>query len=387
MKQCKKFIIPMLCIASGVFGFTACADDEAFTNSYETITENVIDESRTVFNYGSSVSAKLYLKNESDKDKFKYLVYSTDSLNFVHWYKGLKKADLNQGEGCFDLSDLSTFTKYYYFLTDNDSYNYSDHCHPAKAYRTTLHVMETFGSLESKSMLYEDWDGSERDLSDKVSTLGVSVDGKVKTFNKQMYKSSWSNSSVIISSHDDVIYLYAPYNQDYDNYNSINYVLLKGIYESQPENVVCQRLKMEGSQLNAKLKHAYVRLRFKFQLTSNYPNNNSERIEKLELKQTNEVVPTYGYMNLDNNKFDYYTTYDEELLYSTSAWDSFSKTSIAEITRYVLPTQKAGTITLTITLSDKTTYSYPIQVEADSWKMGETHDYSFFFDGIALRLR
>lgn len=247
--------------------------------------------------------------------------------------------------------------------------------------------METFGSLASKSMLYEDWDGSERDLSDKVSTLGVSVDGKVKTFNKQMYKSSWSNSSVIISSHDDVIYLYAPYNQDYDNYNSINYVLLKGIYESQPENVVCQRLKMEGSKLNAKLKHAYVRLRFKFQLPSNYPNNNNERIEKLELKQTNEVVPTYGYMNLDNNKFDYYTTYDEELLYSTSAWDSFSKTSIAEITRYVLPTQNAGTLTLTITLSDKTTYSYPIQVEADSWKMGETHDYSFFFDGIALRLR
>lgn len=386
MKQWKKFIIPMLCIASGVFGFTACADDEAFINSYETITENVIDESRTVFNYGSSVSAKLYLKNESDKDKFKYLVYSTDSLNFVNWYS-LKKADLNQGEGCFDLSGLSTFTKYYYFLTDNDSYNYSDHCHPAKAYRTTLHVMETFGSLASKSMLYEDWDGSERDLSDKVSTLGVSVDGKVKTFNKQMYKSSWSNSSVIISSHDDVIYLYAPYNQDYDNYNSINYVLLKGIYESQPENVVCQRLKMEGSKLNAKLKHAYVRLRFKFQLTSDYPNNNSERIEKLELKQTNEVVPTYGYMNLDNNKFDYYTTYDEELLYSTSAWDSFSKTSIAEITRYVLPTQNAGTLTLTITLSDKTTYSYPIQVEADSWKMGETHDYSFFFDGTTLHRR
>lgn len=111
MKQWKKFIIPMLCIASGVFGFTACADDEAFINSYETITENVIDESRTVFNYGSSVSAKLYLKNESDKDKFKYLVYSTDSLNFVNWYS-LKKADLNQGEGCFDLSGLSTFTKY-----------------------------------------------------------------------------------------------------------------------------------------------------------------------------------------------------------------------------------------------------------------------------------
>lgn len=386
MKQWKKFIIPMLCIASGVFGFTACADDEAFTNSYETITENVIDESRTVFNYGSSVSAKLYLKNESDKDKFKYLVYSTDSLNFVHWYKGLKKADLNQGEGCFDLSDLSTFTKYYYFLTDNDSYNYSDHCLPAKAYRTSLHVMETFGPLDLRNKLYEDWDGSERDLSDKVSTLGVSVDGKMKTFNQRAY-TGYLNSGVFVYSHDDVIYLYAPYDMDYDNEYSINYVLLKGIYESQPENVLCQRLKMQGSQLNVKMKHPYVRLRFKFQLPSNYPNNNSERIEKLELKQTNEVVPTYGYMNLDNNKFDYYTTYDEELLYSTSAWDSFSKTSIAEITRYVLPTQKAGTLTLTITLSDKTTYSYPIQVEADSWKMGETHDYSFFFDGIALRLR
>lgn len=146
MKQWKKFIIPMLCIASGVFGFTACADDEAFINSYETITENVIDESRTVFNYGSSVSAKLYLKNESDKDKFKYLVYSTDSLDIVNWYRySLNKAYLNQREGCFHLSGLSTFTKYYYFLTDYDSYNRSDNCHPAKAYRTTIHVMETFG--------------------------------------------------------------------------------------------------------------------------------------------------------------------------------------------------------------------------------------------------
>lgn len=386
MKQWKKFIIPMLCIASGVFGFVACADDEAFTNSYETITENVIDDSRTVFNYGLHVSAKLYLKNESDKDKFKYLVYSTDSLNFVNWYS-LNKADLNQGEGCFDLSGLSTFTKYYYFLTDNGSYNFSDHCHPAKACRTTLHVMETFGPLELRNKLYEDWDGSERDLSDKVSTLGVSVDGKVKTFNEQMYTSSWSNSSVIISSHDDVIYLYAPYNQYYDNKYSINYVLLKGIYESQPENVVCQRLKMEGSKLNAKLKHAYVRLRFKFQLPSNYPNNDKKWIEKLELKQTDDVVPTFGYLNLDNNKFDYYTTYDEGVLNSTSTWSPFSKTSIAEITRYVLPTQKAGTITLTITLSDKTTYSYPIQVEADSWKMGETNEYSFFFDGTTLHRR
>lgn len=313
-------------------------------------------------NYRSSIGEFYYLfsTNENFQDS---LVY---------------RAELNSSTTIYGLRPNTT---YFYKLVGTDGYI------------TLNSEVKSFTTLKGFSiakLTYTDWDGEVREVDESMSPLGLSVvdtDGRSTRNLMVTYQNGeWKVPDEALGKDIRECAIYTPYNKDLIGEDALGWLRLCTYKNGRNyvNDVLTGYTYLKDEQsVSLRLSHALARVRFHFSIAEDC-NEDNLQVQSFIINQesSSKIIPTIFWYSL------YGRIRNVEEFSEIDSGESFvvTKKSQTDVTILSGETRSSGTVQAKIQLSNGSTYSVPITLNADSWKSGKTYDYNIVYSTTGLTL-
>lgn len=353
-------------------GFTGCQEPD---EPRPVVPVLHLDEAQYVTT--TTVNVRNYIHNHSSIGEFYYLLSTNENFQDSLVYK----AALNRTETIYGLRPGTT---YFYKLVGTDGNI------------TVNSEVKSFTTLKGFSiakLTYTDWDGVVREVDESMSPLGLSVvdtyGNRTRNLMVTYQNGEWRVPDEALGKDIWECAIYTPYNKDLldeDDLGWLRFCTYKNgrnyVNDVLTGYTYLKDLKDEQS-VSLRLSHALARVRFHFSIAEDC-NEDNLQVQSFIINQeaSSKIIPTIFWYSL------YGKLQKVEEFSEIDSGESFvvTKKSQTDVTILSGETRSSGTVQARIQLSNGSTYSVPITLNADSWKSGKTYDYNIVYSTTGLTL-
>lgn len=279
------------------------------------------------------------------------------------------------------IKDLTPGTTYYYMACATDGIS---------EIRGEVKSFTTLSNFRIGKVTFTDWDGTVKEASGDYSPIGVTMyrtSGGISHNLKATLDGSVWNLPIEIPAGtiSSYVYAYWPYSErDYQHEGSGSVPIQTYKYDGNDYMYAQSEPNEGGATVNINLQHAMARVIFHFSISNNNKNDIAA-ISSFTLSNGEKVLPTQGYLYLDENGSIGTSTdsFNHPLYYGYGF--EIEKGSVHDVTLYSIPTTNTGVITLTLKMSDNNSVSTDLEITtANSWKKGNTYEYDVVYEQSAI---
>lgn len=312
--------------------------------------------------------------SDSSIGEFYYLLSTNENFQDSLVYE----AELNSSRTIYGLRPNTT---YFYKMVGTDG---------NITINSEVKSFTTLKGFSIAKLTYTDWDGEVREVDESMSPLGLSVvDTKGWSTRNLMVtyqNGEWRVPDEALGKNIRECAIYTPYNKDLLNEDELGWLRLCTYKngKNSVNDVLTGYAYLKGDQsVSLRLSHALARVRFHFSIAEDC-NEDNLKVQSFGINQeaSSKIIPTIFWYSL-YGKLQYVEEFSD-----IDSGESFvvTKKSQTDVTILSGETRSSGTVKAKIRLSNGSTYSVPITLNADSWKSGKTYDYNIVYSTTGLTL-